>query len=78
MSGELLQDGNTDDLLFGPAEIVAYVSTMITLEPGDVIATGTPAGVGAARQPPRWLQPGDDVVTRIEGLGEQRNICRRG
>lgn len=78
VSGDLLQDGDTDDLLFGPAEVVAYVSTVITLEPGDVIATGTPAGVGVARNPPRFLQDGDVVVTRIDGLGEQRNTCRRG
>ncbi|HVM54344.1 MAG TPA: fumarylacetoacetate hydrolase family protein [Acidimicrobiales bacterium] len=78
VSGDLLQDGNTDDLLFSPAEVVAYLSTFITLEPGDVIATGTPAGVGAARTPPRFLADGDVVVTAIEGLGEQRNHCRRG
>lgn len=77
VGGDVLQDGDTDDLLFGPEEIVSYISAFITLEPGDVIATGTPSGVGAARTPPRFLQDGDDVVTRIEGLGEQRNVCRR-
>ena len=77
VSGELLQKSDTSDLLFGPAAIVSYISTVITLEPGDVIATGTPAGVGAARTPPRFLQDGDVMVTRIAGLGECRNVCRR-
>ena len=78
VGGELLQKSTTADLLFDVPAIVAYLSAIITLEPGDVIATGTPAGVGAARTPPRWLQDGDVMVTRIEGLGECRNTCRRG
>ena len=78
VNGELLQKSTTADLLFDVPAVVAYLSTIITLEPGDVIATGTPAGVGMARTPPRWLQDGDVVVTRIEGLGECRNTCRRG
>jgi len=57
---------------------VRYCSTILTLRPGDVIATGTPAGVGAGRTPPRWLEDGDEVVTRIEGVGVLRNRCRRG
>lgn len=77
VAGELLQDGDTDDLVFDPAAIVQYVSTIITLEPGDVISTGTPAGVGAARTPPRFLQDGEVMVTRIAGLGECRNRCRK-
>ena len=76
VNGEVLQSSTTSDLLFGVAELVSYVSTIITLEPGDVIATGTPAGVGMARTPPRWLRDGDVMVTRIEGLGECRNVCR--
>jgi acylpyruvate hydrolase len=52
---------------------VAYLSSVVTLEPGDVVSTGTPAGVGFARKPPRFLQPGDDVVVRVEGIGELRN-----
>jgi acylpyruvate hydrolase len=78
VAGELLQKSTTADLLFDVAAVVSYISTMITLEPGDVIATGTPAGVGMARTPPRFLADGDVVVTRIEGLGECRNVCRRG
>jgi acylpyruvate hydrolase len=76
LNGEVVQSSTTSDLLFGVAEVVAYASTIITLEPGDVIATGTPAGVGAARTPPLWLRDGDVMVTRIEGLGECRNVCR--
>jgi len=76
VDGEVLQSSTTSDLLFGVAELVSYISTIITLEPGDVIATGTPAGVGAARTPPRWLRDGEVLVTRIEGLGECRNTCR--
>ena len=78
VNGEVLQSSTTADLLFGVPELVSYVSTIITLEPGDVIATGTPAGVGAARRPPRWLVDGDVMVTRIAGLGECRNVCRVG
>jgi acylpyruvate hydrolase len=77
VSGELLQKSDTIDLLFGPAELISYISTVITLEPGDVIATGTPAGVGVARSPQRFLVDGDVVVTRIAGLGECRNVCRK-
>ncbi|HEX4906266.1 MAG TPA: fumarylacetoacetate hydrolase family protein [Acidimicrobiales bacterium] len=77
VNGEQLQKSTTADLLFDVAAVVSYASTIITLEPGDVIATGTPSGVGMARTPPRWLQDGDVMVTRIEGLGECRNTCRR-
>ena len=68
-----MQDASTADLIFPPATIVAYLSEIITLVPGDVIATGTPAGVGAVKKPPRFLQPGDVMTTTVEGLGEQRN-----
>jgi acylpyruvate hydrolase len=74
VDGEQMQKADTSDLLFDPATLVAYISTVVTLEPGDVIATGTPAGVGAGRG--RFLTPGAEVVTRIAGLGEQRNRCR--
>lgn len=77
VAGELLQKGDTDDLVFDPVAIVQYISTIITLEPGDVIATGTPSGVGAARNPQRFLQDGEVMVTRIAGLGECRNTCRK-
>ncbi len=75
VDGQVMQHSRTSDLLFGPAEIIAYVSEIITLEPGDLIATGTPAGVGAARTPPVWLRPGQVVRTVVEGVGECLNQC---
>jgi len=73
INGEVLQHSNTSDLIFKIPELIAYLSSVFTLEPGDVIATGTPSGVGFARKPPRWLVPGDEVVVRVEGLGELKN-----
>jgi 2-keto-4-pentenoate hydratase/2-oxohepta-3-ene-1,7-dioic acid hydratase in catechol pathway len=73
INGEVLQQSNTNDLIFKIPELIAYLSSVFTLEPGDVIATGTPSGVGMARTPPRWLKPGDHVVVRVEGLGDLRN-----
>lgn len=78
VNGVVVQDASTADMIFPVAELIAFISEGITLEPGDVIATGTPSGVGMARTPPRWLRDGDVMVTRIEGLGECRNTCRRG
>ncbi len=62
-----MQDSNTSNMIFGVAEIIAFVSQAITLEPGDLIITGTPAGVGAFRDPPVWLKPGDEITIEIEG-----------
>jgi len=76
VAGERMQHGFTSDLVFGPAALVSYLSDIFTLMPGDVIATGTPDGVGHARTPPRYLRDGEVVVTRIEGVGECRNRCR--
>jgi 2-keto-4-pentenoate hydratase/2-oxohepta-3-ene-1,7-dioic acid hydratase in catechol pathway len=76
VNGEALQDSNTSNMIFGVAEIVAHVSQAITLEPGDLIATGTPAGVGAFRDPPIWLQPGDEVTIEIDGVGALTNPVR--
>jgi len=73
LNGELLQDSNTSNLIFRIPALIAHLSSVFTLEPGDIIATGTPAGVGFARKPPRWLRPGDQMVTRIEGIGELHN-----
>jgi 2-keto-4-pentenoate hydratase/2-oxohepta-3-ene-1,7-dioic acid hydratase in catechol pathway len=73
IGGETLQHSNTRELIFKIPDLVAYLSSVVTLEPGDVVATGTPAGVGFARKPPRYLQPGDEVVVSIEGLGELHN-----
>lgn len=67
------QVGSTDDLLFDPATLLAYISEFTTLRPGDVVLTGTPGGVGAANEPPRFLRPGDVVETEIEGIGLLRN-----
>jgi len=76
VNGEMVQYADIGDLVFGPAELVAYVSQVVTLMPGDLIATGTPGGVGHARTPPRYLSDGDLVVTCIQGIGECRNACR--
>ncbi|HAW47612.1 MAG TPA: 2-hydroxyhepta-2,4-diene-1,7-dioate isomerase, partial [Roseovarius sp.] len=72
VNGERMQTGNTSRMIFGVAEIVSYLSAIMTLEPGDVIATGTPPGVGVGHKPPRFLSAGDEMVLRITGLGEQR------
>jgi 2-keto-4-pentenoate hydratase/2-oxohepta-3-ene-1,7-dioic acid hydratase in catechol pathway len=73
INGEVLQQSNTRQLIFKIPELVAYLSSVCTLEPGDVVSTGTPAGVGYARNPPRFLQPGDDVVISVDQIGELRN-----
>jgi 2-keto-4-pentenoate hydratase/2-oxohepta-3-ene-1,7-dioic acid hydratase in catechol pathway len=65
-------------MIFGVGELVTYLSRFLTLEPGDVIATGTPSGVGFARTPPRFLAPGDEVTVRIEGVGELTNPVKGG
>ena len=69
VNGSIMQDGNTDDMIFDVASLVATLSEAMTLEPGDVIATGTPAGVGYARKPPVFLAPGDRCEVEITGLG---------
>jgi 2-keto-4-pentenoate hydratase/2-oxohepta-3-ene-1,7-dioic acid hydratase in catechol pathway len=73
LNGETLQDSNTSNMIFGVAEIVSFVSQAITLEPGDLIITGTPAGVGAFRDPQVWLRPGDEITIEIDGLGSITN-----
>jgi 2-keto-4-pentenoate hydratase/2-oxohepta-3-ene-1,7-dioic acid hydratase in catechol pathway len=73
---EVLQDANTSQMYFSVAEIVSYCSRSFTLEPGDVIATGTPSGVGAFRKPPRFLRDGERVTVEIEGIGALENVCR--
>jgi 2-keto-4-pentenoate hydratase/2-oxohepta-3-ene-1,7-dioic acid hydratase in catechol pathway len=72
LNGEMLQDSNTDDMIFNVPTLVSYISQFMTLLPGDVISTGTPAGVGLGLNPQRYLKPGDVVELGIEGLGEQR------
>ncbi|KFG01789.1 2-hydroxyhepta-2,4-diene-1,7-dioate isomerase [Streptomyces scabiei] len=73
VDGHVMQKSNTADLLFDVAETIAYVSTIITLLPGDLILTGTPGGVGAGRDPKVFLRPGQELVTTVEGIGELRN-----
>jgi 2,4-diketo-3-deoxy-L-fuconate hydrolase len=77
VSGEVLQDARTSDLIRNVPALVAFLSSVLTLQPGDVCLTGTPAGVGVARTPPRFLQPGDVIVTEIEGVGALGNSCVR-
>ncbi|MEU9602061.1 fumarylacetoacetate hydrolase family protein [Streptomyces sp. NPDC048109] len=77
VDGEVMQISRTSDLLFGIADIVAYVSDIITLQPGDVILSGTPGGVGDGRDPKVYLKEGQILRTVIEGLGETRNVCVR-
>ena len=73
LNGELMQDAATVDMIFGVAELIASLSQGMTLAPGDVIATGTPPGVGMAGSPQRFLADGDDVAVAVSGIGELRN-----
>jgi len=73
LNGETMQESSTSNMVFGVAELIAYITRTITLEPGDLIATGTPAGVGAFRTPPVFMQPGDEITIEIEGLGSLTN-----
>jgi 2-keto-4-pentenoate hydratase/2-oxohepta-3-ene-1,7-dioic acid hydratase in catechol pathway len=73
VSGDVLQDSTTANLIFGVDQIISHASQTSTLEPGDLILTGTPAGVGIFRDPKRLLQPGDEVTIEIEGIGELTN-----
>jgi 2,4-didehydro-3-deoxy-L-rhamnonate hydrolase len=73
LNGETKQDSTTANMVFGVADLIAYITQTITLEPGDLIATGTPAGVGAFRKPPAFMQPGDEITIEIEGLGSLTN-----
>jgi 2-keto-4-pentenoate hydratase/2-oxohepta-3-ene-1,7-dioic acid hydratase in catechol pathway len=73
INGETVQDGSTRQLIFSVPQLIAKLSAVLPLSPGDVIFTGTPAGVGLGRTPQRWLQPGDELVSFIEGIGELRH-----
>jgi acylpyruvate hydrolase len=76
INGELRQDGNTHTLIFDVPAIIAFLTQQMTLEPGDIIATGTPAGVGLGMKPQLWLQPGDTIRMEIEGIGVLENPVR--
>jgi acylpyruvate hydrolase len=75
IDGNVMQDSNTADFVFSPSAVAAYASTFTTLQPGDLFATGTPAGVGAFRKPPIYLRPGNVVASEIQGIGELVNRC---
>jgi 2-keto-4-pentenoate hydratase/2-oxohepta-3-ene-1,7-dioic acid hydratase in catechol pathway len=76
VSGEVMQDANTCDLIFSVVELIVYISAGVTLEPGDVIATGTPSGVGDGRSPKRYLREGDTVEIYVDGVGTLSNPVR--
>ncbi|HEU5363047.1 MAG TPA: fumarylacetoacetate hydrolase family protein [Gaiellaceae bacterium] len=78
LNGEVMQDSSTSNMIFGVAEIVSFVSQAIALEPDDLIITGTPAGVGAFREPRVWLKPGDEITIEIDGLGSITNPVAAG
>jgi 2,4-diketo-3-deoxy-L-fuconate hydrolase len=78
LNGEELQSSSTAQMVFGVAELIASLSRTMTLEPGDLIATGTPPGVGFARKPPVWLRDGDEVTVEVEGIGALTNPVRAG
>jgi len=73
IGAEVVQDSNTSNMIFTVADLIAYISQVMTLEPGTVVTTGTPGGVGFGRKPPRFLKPGDTITVQIEGLGSLEN-----
>ncbi len=73
LNGKTMQDSNTKELIFKIPELIAFLSSVFTLEPGDIVSTGTPPGVGFSRKPPVYLQDGDEMVVSVEGLGELKN-----
>lgn len=75
VNGEVRQTGNTSTMIFGVAELIRYLSQFMTLEPGDLISTGTPPGVGMGMKPPQFLKAGDVVELEISGLGKQKQVC---
>lgn len=78
LNGEVVQSGSTGDMIFGIEELLVFISSVMTLAPGDIIATGTPAGVGCFREPPVFLAAGDEIGVQIERVGEIRNPVVRG
>ena len=78
LNGELMQKATTDQMIFGIPAIIEYVSTVTRLNPGDVIVTGTPGGVGARRTPPVWMKPGDNVMVSVDRIGVLENTIADG
>ncbi|SIN88241.1 fumarylacetoacetate hydrolase family protein [Vannielia litorea] len=78
LNGERVQDGSTRTMVFGVAHVVSYLSRYMSLQPGDIISTGTPPGVGLGMTPPKFLKAGDEMRLGIEGLGEQHQVVRQG
>jgi 2-keto-4-pentenoate hydratase/2-oxohepta-3-ene-1,7-dioic acid hydratase in catechol pathway len=77
VNGQLMQNGSTEMMIVSPAQLVHYISHFMTLEPGDLVSTGTPPGVGLGMKPPRYLKRGDIVELEIQHLGKQRQTCRQ-
>ena len=73
-----MQHSNTGDMVFPVADIIADITQFLTLQPGTIIATGTPSGVGSGRTPPRWLRPGDTIRVEVMGLGVLENPVEQG
>lgn len=78
VNGEVVQNGTTSSMVFSVPQLVEFLSSVVTLRPGDVCLTGTPAGVGYVRNPPLYLRPGDVLETEISRIGKMRNVCRSG
>lgn len=78
LNGETMQDAPTSEMLFAPARLLEFLSELITLEPGDVVTTGTPAGVGCFRNPPVYLQPGDEITVSVDRIGDLTNPVEAG
>jgi 2-keto-4-pentenoate hydratase/2-oxohepta-3-ene-1,7-dioic acid hydratase in catechol pathway len=78
LNGETMQDAPTSEMLFTPARLIEFLTDLITLDPGDVVTTGTPAGVGCFRDPPVYLQPGDEVTVSVDRIGDLTNPVRAG
>ncbi len=76
LNGQVMQDSNTRELIFGVPELLSFISRAFTLLPGDVVATGTPHGVGVFRDPPVFMKDGDEIVIEVEGIGRLENTCR--
>lgn len=76
VNGDVQQNSSTSDMIFGVAKVISHLSEFMSLQPGDIIATGTPEGVGMGNKPPRFLKPGDEMVLEVEGLGEQKQVVQ--